>query len=144
MSKKPLPALPCYCAGLRRATRVVTQLYDEVLRPLAITITQFTLLQALSLTGEVPQRKLGEILAIDSTTLTRTIALLTKRGWVATRRGADRRERLLSLSNAGTVTFNEALPSWQTAQRQLLARLGSKRAGQLMHLMNEITEAIAE
>ena len=59
------------CANFRRAARALTQCYDEAFRPLGLTITQFTILQALSLAGEITQGTLGEILAMDSTTLTR-------------------------------------------------------------------------
>jgi len=87
------------CASFRRASRVLTQHYDRALRPLGVRATQFTLLQALSLAGEVSQGTLGEILAIDSTTLTRTLAIMGRRGWIAIRSGEDRRERWLSLSS---------------------------------------------
>ncbi len=56
------PTLPCMCANLRRAARVLSQRYDEALRPLGLTITQFTILQALSLAGEVTQGELGKFL----------------------------------------------------------------------------------
>jgi hypothetical protein len=46
------------------------------IRLLGLRATQFTLLQALSQAGEVSQRTLGGILAIDSTTLTRTLAIM--------------------------------------------------------------------
>ena len=75
-----LPSLPCMCATLRRASRALTQLYDEALRPLGLRATQFTVLQALSLTGEVSQRDLGQLLAMDSTTLTRTLEILGGHG----------------------------------------------------------------
>src|SRR5579859_7961404 len=103
MSKASIFALPCLSASFRRAARVLTQHYETALRPLALRGTQFTLLQALSLTGEVSQGKLGEILAIDSTTLTRTLAIMERQGWITSRSGKDRRERLLSISKAGTA-----------------------------------------
>ena len=83
-----LPNLPCLCATFRRTARALSQLYDEALRPLGLKTTQFTILQALSLTGEVSQGRLGEILALDSTTLTRTLAIMKRRKWVATRQDA--------------------------------------------------------
>ena len=76
MSKLSIPMLPCMCATFRRSARAVTQHYDEALRPLGLRATQFTILQALSLTGEVSQGELGEILAMDSTTLTRTLEIM--------------------------------------------------------------------
>jgi len=61
----------CLSASFRRAARVLNQHYETALRSLGLKAPQFTLLQALSLTGEVSQRDLGEILAVDSTTLIR-------------------------------------------------------------------------
>ena len=89
MSKPATFALSCMCASFRRASRVLTQHYDTALRPLGLRATQFTLLQALTQAGEVSQRTLGEILAIDSTTLTRTLAIMGRRGWIAIRSGED-------------------------------------------------------
>src|ERR1700728_958167 len=62
--------LPCACANLRRAARVVTQFYDGVLRPTRLRVTQFTLLQALNRAPGIYQSRLAELLGMDSTTLT--------------------------------------------------------------------------
>jgi len=78
MKNATVTNLPCMCANLRRAAGALTQRYDEALRSLELTITQFTILQALSLAGEVTQGRLGEILAMDSTTLTRTLGIMTR------------------------------------------------------------------
>ena len=141
---RPIPALPCLCANLRRASRAISQRYDQAMRPVGLTITHFTILQALSLTGEVLQGSLGEILAMDSTTLTRTLAIMSRHGWITIRRGTDRRERWLNLSTAGKAEFKRALPHWQTAQAQLRTQLGEKRWHNLMNLINEVTSAVAE
>src|ERR1700748_1129235 len=109
MTESGLPSLPCLCASFRRAARALTQHYDEAVRPLGLRVTQFTILQALSLTGEISQGKLGEILAMDSTTLTRTLDLMRRSGWVSRRRGTDRREWRLQLSSAGRDQFRRAL-----------------------------------
>ncbi len=141
-TRNKLPDLPCMCASLRRTSRVVTQLYDEALRPLSLRATQFTVLQALSLAGEVSQGALGQILAMDSTTLTRTLRIMGREGWIAERRGDDRRERLLRLAKAGRRQFTRALPSWEKAQAQLGRQLGDKRWHALMKLTNEVTTLV--
>ena len=46
-----------------------------------IEITQFTLM-TLDQAGESAQKRLGELLVLDSTSLTRMLELLKKRGWV--------------------------------------------------------------
>jgi DNA-binding MarR family transcriptional regulator len=141
-TRHELPVLPCMCASFRRASRALTQLYDEALRPLGLRATQFTILQALSLAGEVSQGELGQILAMDSTTLTRTLRIMGREGWIAERRGEDRRERLLRLAKAGRDEFNRALPSWEKAQAQLGRQLGDKRWHALMKLTNEVTTLV--
>lgn len=138
------PTLPCMCANLRRAARVLTQRYDEALRPLGLTITQFTILQALSLAGEITQGELGEILAMDSTTLTRTLGVMNRQGWIAKIYGADRRERRLRLTRAGKSEFNRAVPSWQRSQERLRVQLGQERWDDLTKLMNDTASLIAE
>lgn len=139
-----IPSLPCMCASFRRAARALTHLYDEALRPLGLRATQFTILQALSLAGEVSQGALGEMLAMDSTTLTRTLAILIRHGWIAERRGEDRRERLLSLAKAGRDQFKQALPAWEKAQSRLESQLGEQRWRGLLKLTNEITTLVAK
>lgn len=114
------------------------------MRPLGLRGTQFTLLQALSLTGEVSQGTLGEILGIDSTTLTRTLAIMQRQGWVNNRPGEDRRERLLSLSKAGRAQFKRALPYWEKVQDELRAQFGNKRWNELFNLTNEVTAKVTE
>ncbi len=106
--------------------------------------TQFTVLQALSLTGEVTQGKLGEILAMDSTTLTRTLNIMGRHGWIAKRRGEDRREWRMRLSKAGETQFKQALPHWEKAQTRLRRQLGDELSDNLMKLTQKITNALIE
>jgi DNA-binding MarR family transcriptional regulator len=86
--------------------------------------TQFTLLQALTQTGNISQGTLGDVLGLDSTTLTRTLALLRRKGWIHTKAGEDRREVRLTLTAEGKRKYQSALHCWQLAQRQLRKVLG--------------------
>src|SRR5437899_2633383 len=110
MSHSLLPDLGCMCGSLRRTSRALTQLYEQALRPLGLRSTQFTILQVLSRAGEMSQGQLGEMLAMDTTTLTRTLEIMSRHGWIAERRGEDRRERWLRLAKAGETKLNRALP----------------------------------
>src|SRR5256885_15141960 len=102
--------LPCACQNLRRLSRVVTRIYDQELRKAGLEITQFGLLTALAATGEANQKRLSAGFAMDSTTLTRTLGLLLKQGWVRVSRGQDRRERLFRLTQAGKRKMAETQP----------------------------------
>lgn len=144
MKSSVAPPLPCMCANIRRAARAITQRYDEALRPLGLTITQFTILQALSLAGEITQGRLGEILAMDSTSLTRTLSVMNRQGWIAKVHGTDRRERRLRLTRVGRSEINRAVPYWQKSQETLRAQLGKERWDEMTKLMNDTTWMVVE
>jgi DNA-binding MarR family transcriptional regulator len=127
------------CASFRRAARALTQLYDDALRSQGLRATQFTILQALSLTGEISQGDLGELLVIDSTTLTRTLRVMRARGWIEERRGKDRRERWLKLSPAGRGQFKRASAPWQKLQMRLRSRVGSATWNEWLGAATEIS-----
>ena len=133
-----LPTLPCTCANLRRAARAVTRLYNQELRFNEIEITQFTILMALDRTGDISQGKLGKLLALDSTTLTRMLELLRKRGWIQEKEGEDRRFRIIRLSTAGRAKLQQSLPHWKRAQDRLQGALGEQRMKQLAGLLAEV------
>ena len=65
-----------------------------------------------------------------------------RRGWIASRSGEDRRERWLSLSEAGRAEFKRALPHWEKLQQGLRARFGNKQWNKLLNLTNEVTAAV--
>jgi DNA-binding MarR family transcriptional regulator len=144
MAKSRIPSLPCMCASFRRASRALTQLYEEALRPAGLRGTQFTVLQTLSLAGEVTQGELGQILAMDSTTLTRTLNIMGRHGWIAKRRGDDRREWRMRLSKAGEAQLKQALPYWEKAQTQLQRHLGKELSDNLMKLTQNVTNALID
>jgi len=142
MSKSSIPALPCACATLRRAARALTQHYEAALRPFGLRSTQFTILQALSFTGEITQGELGSILAMDSTTLTRTLEIMRRQGWITKRRGKDRREWRLLIARNGKAQLTRALSAWQETQRDLKQRIGAEPWEQLMKLSNDVAAEI--
>jgi len=127
------------CGTLRRTSRALTQLYENALRPLGLRATQLTILQVLSRAGELSQGKLGEMLAMDSTSLTRTLEIMVRHGWIAERRGMDRRERWLRLAKAGEIKLNRALPVWEKVQSSLRRQLGDQSWKNLMQLTNQAT-----
>src|SRR5205809_4490737 len=137
-------ALPCACANLRRAARAVTRLYNRELLSDGIEITQFTLMMALKHVGEISQGELGEILALDSTSLTRMLKLLKDHGWVQAKEGDDRRVRLFRLTKAGKEKYQECLPHWKRAQEHLRTVLGEKALDQLGGVLTEVTRVSVE
>ena len=143
-SQRSIPVLPCACANLRRAARAATRVYNQELRSTELELTQHTLLMTLDLAGETTQKQLGKLLAVDSTTLTRTLSSLVERKWVSANPGEDRREKLLSLTPAGRRKFHQAQPNWQRAQEKLRVSVGEKTWQQMGQVLTHITTAAEE
>ena len=139
MNVSNLPSLACMCGSIRRTSRALTQLYEQTLRPLGLRATQFTILQVLARAGEVSQGQLGEILAMDSTSLTRTLKIMIQQSWVAERPGRDRRERRLRLSKAGEAQMKRALPAWDKIQSRLRREMGEPAFDKFIREANQLT-----
>ena len=144
-SKRDLEAklfsLPCACQNLRRLTRLVTRIYDHELRKAGIESTQFGLLTALAAVGEANQKTLSAGFAMDSTTLTRTLALLREQGWISVRAGKDRRERVFRLTEAGKREIACAQSHWEAAERRLRKSLSSRAWSQMRSVVSKVTSA---
>jgi DNA-binding MarR family transcriptional regulator len=143
-TEKTLPVLPCACANLRRAARAVTRMYNQELRVTGLELTQYTLLMALNIRGETTQGELGRLQALDTTTLTRMLRLLKKRGWIAVQSGDDRRQRLLRLTSSGRQKLQQALPHWERAQEHLQRGLGEPTWSRMGALLAEVTRVSVE
>jgi DNA-binding MarR family transcriptional regulator len=114
--------LPCYCGSLRQASRVVTQLYDQMLKPSGVKITQFGILKLLAACPDLTTGGMAEALAMDSTTLTRTLKIIQEHRWIEAVPGADRRQRCWNITAAGLQRLQQAEPLWRDAQTEF-ARL---------------------
>lgn len=137
-----IPTWACNCAAVRRTGRVLTQVYDEVLAPSGVRVTQFSLLAALARTGTVSLNELAGVVVMDRTTLTRNLAPLERAGWVRTEAGADRRTRQVSLTEEGQAALARALPFWQAAQAQVSAQFGQERLAALRAELAALTAAM--
>ena len=116
-------------------------MYNQELRETGLELTQFTLLMGLRITGQTSQGRLGKLLALDTTSLTRMLRPLTKRGWVGVKSGDDRRERLLRLTASGRQKLEQSWPHWERAQKRLQRGLTEPTWNQIGGLLAEVTRA---
>ncbi|HEY4121849.1 MAG TPA: MarR family winged helix-turn-helix transcriptional regulator [Byssovorax sp.] len=115
-------AAACACFHLRRAARAVTRRYDARLASIGLRATQLTVLSAVNLRGELHLTGLADVLAIEQSALSRTVALLKRRKLLRAEAGADRRTQRLVLTRAGRVAIERAFPIWQELQREIEER----------------------
>jgi DNA-binding MarR family transcriptional regulator len=116
---------PCVCNTLRMVSRVVTQLYDDVLRPSGLRVTQFSILASIERMGEANLKQLEDTLAIDQTTLTRSLSLLERDGVVERASHPDGRIKAMRLTAKGRRALVAARPLWAKAQDKVLREFGT-------------------
>ena len=120
---------PCVCNTLRMVSRVVTQLYDDCLRPSGLRVTQFSILAAVARQGEASLKQLEDELAIDQTTLTRSLTLLERDGVLERASHPDGRIKAMRLTSKGRRALEVARPLWAQAQGKVLRELGATCRG---------------
>jgi DNA-binding MarR family transcriptional regulator len=130
----------CACFNLRKATRAVTQYYDQVLEPSGLRITQFSLLAVIRLLGTASITHLAEAAVMDRTTLARNLDVLAREKLIRIRPGSDGRVREVSLTRAARLKLNAAFPLWERAQAQMAERLGAER---MQRMDGDLSAAIA-
>ncbi|WP_341197639.1 MarR family winged helix-turn-helix transcriptional regulator [Hyphomonas chukchiensis] len=127
-----LPTTPysdfvCSAARLLRATRVVTRHYDDVLRPVGITITQFGLLNMIKRYEPESISDVAQMLNVDRTTLSRNLKPLENAGLVFRGNEGESRRRRVLLTTLGVAKLKEAMPLWRKAQTRIEDVLGEAK-----------------
>lgn len=134
----------CTCLRLRKAARRVSQIYDEHLAPLGLTITQYGLLGHLKALDGITIGALAEKLVMDPTTLTRNLRPLERQGFLVFAADPnDKRSRRLHLTDAGRATFDRAKPAWVKAQRHVEQALGGDETAALAAALDRALERLA-
>jgi DNA-binding MarR family transcriptional regulator len=107
------------------ATRAVTQLYDDALRPSGLRASQFSILATIAGRGAASLKQLEEMLAIDQTTLSRNLGLLERDGLLGRAPHPDGRVKAMRLTPKGRRALAVARPLWAQVQQKILRELGT-------------------
>jgi DNA-binding MarR family transcriptional regulator len=115
----------CLLVRTRLIARVVTNIYDEALRPFGINSTQFALLVIISRRGPASRADIGRFMHQDRSTLSRNLKLIDAEGWIEeVENPAGGRSRPIVLTKAGTDIVRAAASAWRLAQVKAKASLG--------------------
>lgn len=99
------------CFPLYAASRQITALYRPLLEALGLTYPQYLVLMVLWEHQEITVKQLGELLLLDSGTLTPLLKRMEEKGWVErTRSREDERVVNISLTTAGKKLKQKAAP----------------------------------
>ena len=115
----------CLCLHAQRAARALARRFDEALRPVGLTNGQFSLLMSLNRPQPPAIAPVAQLLAMDRTTLTAALKPLQRDGLVDIDPDpADRRSRLLKLTDQGHAVLARAMPIWRRTHAEIEAQLG--------------------
>jgi len=138
-----LPPFDCACATVRRAARLLTQLYDEELRP-HIEVPQFALLSMLERNSVCRQSVLARAAGFDKTTISRNLALMRRNGWIEGVPSDGPRDRGVRITAAGRDLLRSAKPGWNRAQRRLSSAMKAEEWRQMWPVLGALTNAAVE
>jgi DNA-binding MarR family transcriptional regulator len=122
----------CACTHVRKAARVITQIYDTFLQPSGLRMTQYTVLVVIALSEPETVMHLAEQLVMDRSALARALKPLEQQGLVIVEPGSDRRTRLVRLTERGRQMLIETHPYWVQAQEQVIAQFGEQHLQSLL------------
>ena len=141
MARKPAADLPCCATAMRKATRRLTQLYDDALEDCGLRSTQFAILAELAFKpGAAPtMAELARLLVMDRSALGHNLQPLLRDGLVALKESADdRRRRYVVLTPQGRAKVKVAVKFWGEAENRFRAIFGTSRAAKLRATLLEI------
>ncbi len=107
----------CNCTNMRRASRALTQLYDKLLEPSGLKVTQYSLLNHLKRLGPLTMNELSRAIRLERTTLVRKLKPLEKMGLVGMSAEENSQARLVHLTERGQAFLAAAAPYWAQAQQ---------------------------
>jgi DNA-binding MarR family transcriptional regulator len=129
----------CICANLRKASRLISQIYDEFLRPCGLKTTQFGLLMMIEGFERSTVTKMAKWGVYERTTFTRNLKLLEKRGLIGIEPGADQRERIVTITDKGSTALRSGLPLWEKAQNYVAEIIGDDKKE---HVVKELSSMV--
>jgi DNA-binding MarR family transcriptional regulator len=126
---------------MRKATRRVTQLYDQGLAPTGLRSTQYAILDQLHRQADPPPTmgELAEMLVLDRSALGHNLRPLERDDLITLVAGdTDRRRRRVVLTAKGVAKLREARQGWKLAQARFDNVFGESAAAKLRATMLRI------
>ena len=131
----------CLAGRLRLLNRVVTNIYDEALRPLDLKTSQLNILVAAGKQGLARPADICERLHLDTSTLSRNVERMKAKGWLEVVGDRDGRAQPFRLTVKGRRLLKQAQPGWESAQRKVKNLLGNETVRTIMDTIGGLTPA---
>src|ERR1044072_7052729 len=100
----------CIAVRLRLLNRVITNFYDEALRPLGLKVSQLNILVVAAKLGLARPSQVCDILQLDTSTLSRNVERMRAKDWLEVVHGEDARTQPFRLTAQGKRLLERAIP----------------------------------
>ena len=134
-----LPSL-CPAFNIRAASRIITQIFDEILKPSGLQVTPFTLLIGVHNLDSPSISNLAKGLVMDRTTITRGLKPLENDGLIKIVSGDDKRTHFVELTAKGKSALKKTLPYWEKARDTVSKEFGEKHLDALIKDLESVRE----
>jgi MarR family transcriptional regulator, temperature-dependent positive regulator of motility len=123
---------------IRRAYQAHTQLWAELV-PVDITGSQFVILCALAVHGELDQASVGRLTSLDRSSVAELAGRMARRGLIRKDRDErDGRRRVLRITEQGTRAVTEAAPHVLQLGQRLLAELDEDERERFLRYLSRV------
>ena len=134
-------ARTCACFNFRKASRSVTQLFDQVLAPTGLRSTQLVILISGKVLGPSSIARLARELVMDRSTLTRNLKPLLAMGLLKLSKPDNGKHKAVELTEEGCSALVRSVPYWEQAQNHLVTQFGTEQWNRIMTDLGAIVEA---
>ena len=133
-------AAECACTNFRKASRAVTQYFDDALQPSGLRATQLVVLLEVAVAESATVPRLARRLVMDPSTVTRNLKPLAKRGWLECTSSGSR-AMVFKLTSEGRAVLSRAVPLWERAQGQVVEKIGADSWQSLLGALGAAVDA---
>ncbi len=131
-------ARDCISVRLRLLNRVVTNLYDDALRPLGLKVSQMNIMVVTAKLGLAKPAQVCDLLQLDTSTLSRNVERMRARGWLENVVEEDARAQPFRLTALGHKLLERSIPAWEQAQHKASELLGEDGVALLTRMSTKL------
>lgn len=130
----------CLVLNTIAAARSLLRRYDAELKPYGVTVQQFSLLAAVRFHPDEAVATIAQRIALDRTSLTRSLNLLEKMDLVRRVRPDRGNVRLCELTGAGNALLDRLLPEWRRSRGVAMSGLSMEDAATYLRIAKRLTK----
>ena len=134
-------ARECLAGRLRMLNRVVTNIYDDALRPLGVKASQLGILVVAAKFGLARPADVCDRLQLDTSTLSRNVERMKVNGWLEVVADDDGRAQPFRLTAKGRKLLERAKPAWEKAQKKVKKLIGADTVASIDDAVRRIRSA---